>query len=202
MNDEHICRGAVKILKIPAILENSHYAMLSFILLSALFPLLSEQLHVRSSLCKAQAGASHWPGVDTWQRLNSSLSGVLLEPLPPAAVCYKNISQSYDSGHCEVVTESWYQSSFHGQDPVSVAYPNWQDDACLPPGLYNGNDSCRPDRFPRYVVNASSVEHVVKTVKFAAENNVRLVVKGRGHDLLGRYVISSSKELESGYAKK
>jgi hypothetical protein len=37
------------------------------------------------------------------------------------------------------------------------------------------------------VVEASSVEHIVKSVQFAAENNVRLVVKVLGHDLLGRY---------------
>jgi hypothetical protein len=36
-------------------------------------------------------------------------------------------------------------------------------------------------------VEASSVEHIFKSVQFAAENNVRLVVKVLGHDLLGRY---------------
>jgi hypothetical protein len=98
-----------------------------------------------------------------------------------------NISGSDNSDRCEVVTKSWYQSAFHIQNPVSFAYANWQDDACLPPRLSNGNDTCRSGRFPSYVVEASSVEHIFKSVQFAAENNVRLVVKVLGHDLLGRY---------------
>jgi len=40
-------------------------------------------------------------------------------------------------------------------------------------------------------VNATNKDDVKKAVDFAKENNVRLVVKGSGHDYLGRYVATS-----------
>ncbi len=45
---------------------------------------------------------------------------------------------------------------------------------------------CSGQGYPIYVVNATCAEDVKKGVDFARENNVRLVVKGTGHDYLGR----------------
>jgi FAD/FMN-containing dehydrogenase len=59
---------------------------------------------------------------------------------------------------------------------------NWNNDTCLPIATY----PCSGQGYPIYVVNATCAEDVKKGVDFARENNVRLVVKGTGHDYLGR----------------
>ena len=142
----------------------------------------------RSTECEAVPGSSHWPASSVWQDFNKTLGGALLAPFPPAIVC-DHSSTSYDAKACHslpTLTE-WFNSSFHADDPVSVDWPIWQDDACLPPALLQqtaGTCNLRP--FPHYVVNASTGQHVSEALKFAAKYNVRLTVKGTGHDLLGR----------------
>lgn len=136
--------------------------------------------------CKAVPGAANWPTVATWNTFNKTLNGVLLAPHPPALVCDKSRAQTYDEQLCDDVSSNWQYSAFHADDPVSIDWPNWQDDGCLPYGWYNGSSVCNLAPFPRYVVNASTANHVAATVKFASQNNVRLSVKGTGHDFLGR----------------
>jgi len=41
---------------------------------------------------------------------------------------------------------------------------------------------------PQYIVNATEEGDVAAAMKWAVERNVRIVVKGTGHDLNGRYV--------------
>lgn len=136
--------------------------------------------------CKAHAGSAYWPDVPIWNRFYISIGGALLKPLPPAQSCYSGTSNQTDSEYCNRATESWFHSDFHGSDPLSVAYPNWQSDGCLPISLYDDPKDCNPEHFPKYVVNVSSASQVSETISFAVTHNVRLIVKGAGHDLLGR----------------
>jgi FAD/FMN-containing dehydrogenase len=48
---------------------------------------------------------------------------------------------------------------------------------------------------PRYIVNATRLEHISEAMKWASQRNIRIVVKGTGHDLNGRYVISEDPNL-------
>lgn len=61
------------------------------------------------------------------------------------------------------------------------------DLACAPivPPAGPGQD-CTHGNQPRYAVNATTPAHVAAGIKFAAENNVRLIVKTTGHDFLRR----------------
>ncbi|KAL0565804.1 hypothetical protein V5O48_016213 [Marasmius crinis-equi] len=45
---------------------------------------------------------------------------------------------------------------------------------------------CQIGAYVQYAVNVSSPEHVVKTVQFVKEHNIRFVVKNTGHDFMGR----------------
>ncbi|KAK7044113.1 hypothetical protein VNI00_007830 [Paramarasmius palmivorus] len=45
---------------------------------------------------------------------------------------------------------------------------------------------CRIGAYVQYAVNVSKPEHVVKTVQFVKDHNIRLVVKNTGHDYMGR----------------
>ena len=161
--------------------------------LFTIFP-LSWQLAINSSkLCKPLSNSSDWPSTQAWQALNLSVSGNLLPGLPPAIVCDTSRPDTFDTAACVRVGENWLNSDFHSDDPVSVTYPNWQDDACLPSAVYNGSSRCDLQPFPSYVVNASTASHAVEAVKFAATTAVRLIVKGGAHDLLGRYAIRLRK---------
>ena len=56
------------------------------------------------------------------------------------------------------------------------------NDSCLPDPKY----PCTGEGFSIYVVKATSAEHVAAGVNFARNHNIRLNVKGTGHDYLGR----------------
>jgi hypothetical protein len=80
------------------------------------------------------------------------------------------------------VQAGWLLAEWHTQNPVSVIEDNWVNDTCLPdPTL-----PCSSEGYPIYVVNATTAEHMKKGIDFARQNKVRLVVKGTGHDYLGR----------------
>ena len=134
-----------------------------------------------NSSCKVSHGDPHWPSQDQWQSLNKSVDGRLLTGIPPAAVCDSSLPE-YNAASCRNVDSFYTSTAFHVQDPVSLAAANWEDDACLP----IQNASCRIDQFPRYVINASQASHVQAGVSFASKYHIRLIVKGTGHDYLGR----------------
>lgn len=75
----------------------------------------------------------------------------------------------------------WTNSSWHAQEPFTVDY---NDEACLP----DSQAPCSAEGYPAYVVNATNVHHVQAAVKFAKTTGVRLIIKGTGHDFLGRLV--------------
>lgn len=156
-----------------------------------LFFLDFASLAIQSSIrrvqsCKPLLNSSAWPSIDAWQALNASSSGRLLGQHPPAIVCDTSRPQ-YDKSICDRVGQQWLDSNFHSNDPVSLVYPNWQENACLPSRFVNGSGNrCDLRPFPNYVLNVTDASQVVEAVRFAGETGIRLVVKGGAHDLLGR----------------
>ncbi len=138
-------------------------------------------LATSQSYCKAIPGTSFWPSSNTWAQLNHTLSGRLLKPSPPGAVCHPTQAK-YNVAACPAVQAGWLTTAWHAENPVSSMENNWNNDTCLPIATY----PCSGQGYPIYVVNATCAEDVKKGVDFARENNVRLVVKGTGHDYLGR----------------
>jgi hypothetical protein len=134
-----------------------------------------------SSSCKVSPGTSSWPSQSKWHSLNSSISGRLLQPAPPGAVCHPD-QPTYNAALCPVVAAEWFNVDFYAQDPITSAWPFWNNDSCLPwlPS------PCSGEGYPVYAVNATCKEDVKKGVDFARENNVRIVVKATGHDYIGR----------------
>ncbi|KAL8683249.1 MAG: hypothetical protein Q9186_000751 [Xanthomendoza sp. 1 TL-2023] len=71
---------------------------------------------------------------------------------------------------------------------MSMMQPNWENDACLPvPNVH-----CDLKQYTRYVVNATKSTHVKAGIDFARTHNVRLIVRGTGHDFLGRSTAPNS----------
>jgi hypothetical protein len=133
------------------------------------------------SQCKATPGSYNWPSDVEWAKLNTSLSGRLLKPLPPGAVCHES-QPIFDAALCPSVAAAWKTSAFHANNPVGTICNNFNNDTCLPVPT----DPCSGQGYPIYVVNATCAEDVKQGVDFARENNIRLIVKGTGHDYLGR----------------
>lgn len=139
------------------------------------------QATFRKPQCKSKPGTAEWPSPQEWNRLNATVFGRLLQPLPPGAACDYSLD-AFNLESCWVATVNYTHSAFHTNDPVSVQQPNWEHDACLPTLFH----SCNIRQYPVYVINASEAHHVQAGVQFAMKHNARLNVKGTGHDYLGR----------------
>ncbi|KIW33495.1 uncharacterized protein PV07_00341 [Cladophialophora immunda] len=128
--------------------------------------------------CKPVVGSPGWPSASDWHALNNSVSGRLIAPVPPGLVCQTN-SSVYNAQACGQVLAQWSNSSFHAEDPFTTDY---NDDSCLP----DPRAPCSTALLPAYVVNATNTADVQAACRFAYKTGVRLIVKGTGHDFLGR----------------
>ena len=132
-----------------------------------------------NSFCKPTPSSSDWPSVADWEALNKSVSGNLIAASPPGVVCQPQLSQ-FNNASCALLINQWTNSSFHSNNPVSVDY---NDDTCLPSPIA----PCSGAGYPVYIVNATQASDVQEAVVFAKKAGARLIVKGTGHDFLGRY---------------
>jgi hypothetical protein len=148
-----------------------------------LFGLLAFSLagSVSARQCKAIPGSPGWPSRGDWQQFNETLGGRLLDPSPPAAVCHPDRPE-FNEAACAVVTENWFGSKLHADDPISPQWSHFANDSCLP----DPTVPCLDEGFPEFAVNATTAEHVSLAINFARKNNIRLIVKNTGHDYLGR----------------
>ncbi|KAF2644920.1 FAD-binding domain-containing protein [Massarina eburnea CBS 473.64] len=144
--------------------------------------------------CKCVPSDPCWPTPSDFAALNDTLSGRLIEGIPPASVCYTS-HPNYDAIACDAVLANWFVSDFHASDPISIGWPWWANNPC-PPIYPNGTSvtgdtragekGCGVGRYPVYAVNATEEVHVIAAVRFAAERGIRLNVKNTGHSFLGR----------------
>ena len=134
-----------------------------------------------SPKCKATPGTNFWPSENEWASLNRSTSGHLIKTVPPGAVCHST-QPTFDILTCPSVQAGWLTSKWHTDNPVSVIGNNWNNNTCLPIPTC----PCSGKGYPVYVVNATRPEHVKLAVDFARMYYIRLIIKGTGHDYLGR----------------
>lgn len=155
--------------------------MLYFTLSWAATAVLTSQISKpHPAKCKAIPGTQAWPNAAEWDALNRTVAGRLLHPSPPAAVCHPS-QPSYNQAVCK--STDWTDATTYANDPLGIICPNWSNDSCLPQPQY----PCSGKGFPVYVINATSSKHIAAGVNFARQHDVRLNIKGSGHDYLGRY---------------
>ncbi|SPO06997.1 related to FAD/FMN-containing dehydrogenases [Cephalotrichum gorgonifer] len=147
--------------------------------------------------CRAFPGSDDWPSDCQWRRLNATLHGRLLNPDPPAAVCYQG--DNYDSAKCRDLFLNAGDSHFYIDDPLSVLSQWTQGSTCKP--ALNAQGNCTRGGFPVYVVNATRVADVQAGVNFARNKNLRLVIKNTGHDFGGRSVGAGSLSIWTHHLK-
>jgi hypothetical protein len=132
-----------------------------------------------ATFCKVTPKSPGWPCAADWEALNRTVDGRLLKPFPQAAVCHPS-KPEFNVAVCKKT--DWTSATTYADDPIGIINPNWSDDCCLPAPQY----PCTGEGFPVFVVNASTAAHVSAGVDFARKHNIRLNVKGSGHDYLGR----------------
>jgi hypothetical protein len=127
--------------------------------------------------CKAFPGDPSWPSEDEWARLNQTLDGALLHPLPPASVCYSS-SPNFNAEACGFLASgNASRTTFYLDDPVTILTQWPQGNTCPLLSANSTGKNCTQGGFPVYVVNATTVKHVQAAVNFARNKNVRLIIK-------------------------
>jgi hypothetical protein len=157
-------------------------------LLGGISATYSAALPTSDAICKANPVDFTWPKESEWLSLSKSIGG-LIATSPVAASCWNNTD--FNSPYsCSTVQANWSSSTFHQNLPESIGAPLFANNSCLPTGV-NGflqSQGCRLGGLPSYVVNATDECQVAQAMKWAADRNVRVVIKGTGHDLNGRFV--------------
>lgn len=154
----------------------------------ALFAVISVTVATPSG-CKSSPQDSSWPPSEEWNALNKSINGALITTAPAASSCYPG--NPFDSPEdCTDVTKYWTYAKYHAAWPESVDYSVYTNNSCIPPGVegYVKERGCSIGGLPQYIVNATEEEQIAIALEWASKRNIRVVVKGTGHDLSGRYV--------------
>ncbi|KAF1978868.1 FAD-binding domain-containing protein [Bimuria novae-zelandiae CBS 107.79] len=121
-----------------------------------------------AATCKTTPLDAEWPSETEWAQLNTTIAGSLIRTVPIASSCYSG--------------------NDFGSAPESIDYPIYANNSCLPTNVtgYSPDQGCSIGAYPQYIVNATEEEHVAIATKWASERNIRIVIKGTGHDLNGR----------------
>ncbi|MEI6254844.1 MAG: FAD-dependent oxidoreductase, partial [Mycobacteriaceae bacterium] len=106
------------------------------------------------------APAGSWPAREKWQALEEQLGGRLITTSPPWADAAPETF--------ELLKNPFWNEEQPGAQQSTGWYEAWA--AAASP----------------YAVRAQQTSDIVAAVNFARDNNVKLVVKGTGHDYLGR----------------
>ena len=119
-------------------------------------------------ICRCRPNQPCWPSQSEWQRLGASLRGKLIQPQSPLAPCRTDAA----SESC-LAAISASKNPFYLQDQAGgTESAGWL-------GAWNAAPSA-------YAVAAENAADVAAAVNFARDHRLRLVIKGTGHDYLGR----------------
>lgn len=124
-------------------------------------------------------GDDCWPSASKWESLNTTVHGHLIANQPLAKPCYDG-----DKKACQRIADTYTDSFTLEKSPIGYQYP--LIDSCAPINASIGNPICDLGNSPVYSIDATQSEHVAAGIKFAKDNNVRLVIKNTGHDVRAR----------------
>ncbi|KAF2624825.1 FAD-binding domain-containing protein [Macroventuria anomochaeta] len=161
--------------------------MRSFLFLTPALAGASAILYQSTPSCKSTPLDSLWPSEDDWASLNTTIKGSLLRTIPAASACWHG-NPFGSTISCETATDKWFNGTWHSQQPESIDYQIYANNTCLPKDTagYSAERGCSIRAFPQFIVNATEEAHVAYAMKWASDRDIRVVVKGTGHDLNGR----------------
>ena len=118
--------------------------------------------------CRCAPGQACWPAQAEWQRFGASLHGKLEQPQSPLAACRADAAGQA----CAEALKNSKNPFFLQDQPGGTESAGWL-------GAWNAATSA-------WAVVARDSSDIAAAVDFARRNQLRLVVKGTGHDYLGR----------------
>ncbi|KAI9643577.1 hypothetical protein NHQ30_008198 [Ciborinia camelliae] len=135
--------------------------------------------------CRCFPGDTCWPSSAKWDAFNKTVGGKLIATIPVASPCHDTFPGiSYDAEKCAEIQANWPRPEFHDETTHSPMAPFFANMSCDP---FTPRDAqCIIGTYVPYAVNASCVADYRATLSFAAENNIRLVIRNTGHDYMGK----------------
>jgi FAD/FMN-containing dehydrogenase len=136
-----------------------------------LLPVLARRLLaaavVTTKIRRVRPSDAAWPSQAAWQRLNAAVGGKLI----PVPFALNDLKSSPDGAvAAELLKE--IRNPYWISDQVGLTQTlGWVDAWATKPSIY--------------AVAARNADDIAAAVNFARDNNLRLVVKGRGHSYLG-----------------
>src|SRR5262252_6519707 len=119
-------------------------------------------------VCRCMPNQPCWPSQSDWQSFSASLRGKLVQPQSPLAPCRTDAAGAVCAA---AISDS--KNPFYLQDQAGgTESAGWL-------GAWDAAPSA-------YAVAAENAADVAAAVNFARDHRLRLVIKGAGHDYLGR----------------
>ncbi|THH14000.1 hypothetical protein EW146_g6283 [Bondarzewia mesenterica] len=165
-----------------------------------LISLALASLAAASQKCKCLPGDACFPSQSEWDEFAKNLSQPLItHQRPLASVCYTT-SSNYDPSACDAAANIQSDIAAFAASSNTLYYANFEalitNTSVQQCPFDPAPDSvCYQGRVPSYAINVSTVADIQNTVQFASKNNLHLVVKNTGHELMGRAFGVGSVEL-------
>ncbi|KGO46867.1 FAD linked oxidase, N-terminal [Penicillium expansum] len=125
-----------------------------------------------------------WPEDHRWAQFNRTVNGNLIATVPIASFCHVDSFTPYDQSQCVQLQSNWGFPETHYESPSSIMASVFTNLSCNP--FSSKSSPCSIGNYVQYTVNATDAADVQETINFAARNNIRLVIRNTGHDLLGK----------------
>jgi FAD/FMN-containing dehydrogenase len=118
--------------------------------------------------CRCLPSQPCWPSEKDWHQLKIKLKGKLVKPKLGIADCYTDANSQECSNALKDIKNPFYLESIPG--------------GLQSQGMLNAWDG----KASNYAIEAENTQDVIEGINFARNHNLRLVIKGTGHDYLGR----------------
>ncbi|KAI0514660.1 FAD binding domain protein [Xylaria bambusicola] len=150
--------------------------------------------------CRCFPGDDCWPSPANWAALNQSVHGALVATVPIGSPCHDTFpGVAYDAEKCAEIQANWPRPELHEKTAHSVMASIFANMSCDP---FTARDApCKIGTYVPYAVNASGAADYKKTIAFAKEHNIRLVVRNTGHDYMGKSTGAGALALWTHYIK-
>ncbi|OQD91127.1 hypothetical protein PENANT_c001G02085 [Penicillium antarcticum] len=165
--------------------------MLSFLLTSLLAVSAGA-----SSACRCFPGDACWPAEDVWTKFNQSIDGRLVKTVPLGQPCH---APDYDEAQCATLREGWTVPEEHYESSSSIMAPYFTNGTCDP--FHPVSKPCTLGNYVSYAVNVTTSDQISKALQFAAEQNIRVVVRNTGHDYNGKSTGAGALAIWTHYIK-
>ncbi|GFP56514.1 FAD-linked oxidoreductase sor8 [Trichoderma asperellum] len=134
--------------------------------------------------CRCLPSDSCWPSKSEWTAFNKTVGGRLIATVPIGSVCHNSAFGSYNAQKCDELRSVWDYPATHIASSSDPMAPFFANDSCDP--FTAPSARCIIGTLVQYSVNASSSSDYLATIKFAQQNNIRLVIRNTGHDYYGK----------------